>query len=305
MRQINVPSGSRQKRPERGFGFGGGQLRQGFTLIELLVVIAIIAILASLLLPTLARAKQRAIAAKCMNNEHQLLLAWKMYPDDNRGYFPNNYEGADQAGWVYGSDMDYSGAAYNYDLDYVTNVQFAEMAPYVMKQPLIFKCPADLSCASGLTGPPRIRTVSMSQAISSPGSWLGEITGGSATWKTYAKEGDYSLPGPSSLWVFIDEDPDSVNDAAFAFQMPSGASTSWIDLPAKLHGDAGSFGFADGHAEIHGWKNPVGVPKTTYRPPGGVVSDYDPPVINANKDIYWVATRTSAPATGGYSFPTQ
>ena len=58
----------------------------GFTLIELLVVIAIIAILASLLLPALASAKEKGKQAYCMNSLKQLSLAMTMYEDDNDGY---------------------------------------------------------------------------------------------------------------------------------------------------------------------------------------------------------------------------
>ena len=162
----------------------------GFTLIELLVVIAIIAILAATLLPVLAKARTRAQATYCMNDLRQVLLAWKMYPDDDNGWFPPNEDNS-FGGWVRG-DMDYSGSSDNTNILYLIDPRYAKLGPYT-KSYRVYKCPADQSRSLGRRGDPRVRSISMSQAIgpdrnntdrSPRGQWLPH-----PPFRVYIKEG--------------------------------------------------------------------------------------------------------------------
>jgi prepilin-type processing-associated H-X9-DG protein len=71
-------------------------------------------------------------------------------------------------------------------------------------------------------------------------------------WHTFGKITDVTLPGPSGLWVLLDEDAHGLNDAAFGMQMNA---FGWVDHPGIYHNFGCGFAFADGHGEIHSWKN--------------------------------------------------
>ncbi len=218
---------------------------RGFTLIELLVVIAIIAILAGMLLPALAKAKTKAQGALCMSNGRQLMLAWRLYTDDNNGRLVASLAANGRPVWVEHS-LDWSSPDN-------TNVS------YIMKGPLfkyggsstaIYKCPADRAAVGTIPKvkyTPRIRSISMSQAFDF-GGWLP-----APPYKVFAKDSDINIP--TKTWVFIDEHPDSINDAACAVKMadPGAKTAQIIDFPASWHNGACGLSFADGHSEIHKW----------------------------------------------------
>ena len=155
---------------------GRNNARLAFTLIELLVVIAIIAILAGLLLPSLARAKQRAKGTYCMNNEKQMALAWLMYADDNHqalvanagdGQAPPTGLYASNLCWVVGN---VSSPANHYiaGVEDITNTALLSgslLGPYA-NNVSIYKCPADPGNPFGTT---RVRSISMNDYMHGDG----------------------------------------------------------------------------------------------------------------------------------------
>jgi prepilin-type N-terminal cleavage/methylation domain-containing protein len=248
--------------------------RNGFTLIELLVVIAIIAILASMLLPALTKAKIRAQRVNCMSSLRQLAYAWKMYAMDNRDRLVSSYPGVNVsippqsylASWCYGN-ADSSGTAsiYGYGGTDIRGIQAGLIFPYVT-QIKAYKCAADnrVATVAGVTGP-IVRSYSMNswlygRTFNDPaGAWDFQsfATGGSVTplsdltYTLFDKES--TILKPSAIWVLIDEDPLSINDAMFLVDISG--TRGLVDLPGRQHDYGYGINFADGHSEIYKYKD--------------------------------------------------
>jgi len=283
--------------------------RLGFTLIELLVVIAIIAILAALLLPALAKGKQKGTQAVCVDNQRQLALAWEMYASDN---------GSKVVGFSTFPAGGTPGVTAPDPMDWRTDVRF--VLPVMLRtsiQAVIqatetgFRQPMN-TAAKTINGP-LFQYARNASVIHCPGDARTMLPPGQGfAWDSYSgvegvngernalmltKSTQILHPSDRMLWV---EECDGRGDNLGSWDFRPGTpqdnfqtqTPAWMDSPAAFHGVTSTFNFADGHAEAHKWVNGSTLFFARSVDPNKAF-DYvvrianDPQ--NGTDDLYWVA----------------
>ena len=240
--------------------------RKGFTLIELLVVIAIIAMLLSILMPSLGAAKELAGAVVCSAREKQILLAWVLYAQDNDGKLctprtsqvnapTNEYD------WVALDPAYVGGSTVEQEIE---GIEKGALYQYY-EDPKLLHCPMDKRYRSspanpGFGGEGGYRSFSFvyhangrtKMPNGNPIGYL--ITNGTilSASEVFRKLDD--LTAPSSKFVLV-EDNDNTGFNRHAWVMDLRDPPKFKDPFAVFHGDRSVLGFGDGHVEKIAWRD--------------------------------------------------
>jgi prepilin-type N-terminal cleavage/methylation domain-containing protein/prepilin-type processing-associated H-X9-DG protein len=246
---------------------------KAFTLIELLVVIVILSVFAAMVLPAMAGTRTNTKAAQCMNNVRRLTSAWQMYTSDNGDRFPN---------FLVANLMDWASSPDNTNAALLIDPAWSPIARYV-QSPDLFKCPTDNYQSAANPGP-RVMSVSANAILGRTVTFANQIPGRTYV-SSFTKFTQLNKPGPANTVAWLDEHPDSIDDALYFFNVGlATANAVWRSLPASHHDGAVSISFADGHVILKRWQDSRTVPPVTYIKQSNIT-------VPGNPDYTWMNDR--------------
>lgn len=228
-------------------------LRAGFTLIELLVVIAIIAILMSILIPALNRAREQGKRAACLSNLKNLTLAWMMYADENDDKLLNG-DSEEYGLFDSQTNMYASGGGHYRERPWVRRDWTSGMTAEQKKQAIIngalfpyAKTIKVYRCATGKISMDEYRLYTVVDAMNCVA-----ISGCGPGVVMLKKR--LEIKNPASRFVFLD-------DGGTAGSTLGGwtcytKTDEWWDPPPVRHGNGTTVSFADGRSEYRKWQDP-------------------------------------------------
>ncbi len=224
--------------------------RRAFTLVELLVVIAIIAILMSILLPSLSRAREQAKQTVCLANQKTLALAFVQYANEHRdaivGSFTDRFSWTDWPQFANGRYLTEAELAAQLTSDAeIRGMRKGLLFPYTF-DPAVGHCPSDRRNARRPEhGAIAYRTYSMPNCLGGDQGWETMVGGRRVARRTT------QLRRPGESFAFIEEaDPRGVNMNSWVMWLNR---EQWIDPLTVWHYNKSTIGFADGHAIVHLW----------------------------------------------------
>ncbi|MBL4700988.1 MAG: type II secretion system protein [Phycisphaeraceae bacterium] len=204
----------------------------GFSLIELLVCLGVVAMLVSMLMPALQRARHNAMQTRCLSNIHQLTVAWGAYPSDHNNKIVNGMPD-DNDGWVK------QGAGR-------TPIELGKLFSYVNRFD-VWRCEADQ------TGNTR------SYSIAAPmhgEKWDAHLINTNDPLVQYGTDEFLEIINPSKQLVMLEElDARGWNAGSWIMYARSSKQYQWIDYMATFHGNGTVMGFADGHVDYWHWRD--------------------------------------------------